>query len=297
MENKYLERQQTAAAMVDENKELAAIKGKMFLAKQFPRDADRAISNILAACQQPKLASMAIYSYPRGGQEVKGASIRLAEVVAQNWGNFLCGVKEIERYGDKALVSAYAWDLESNFQDEKIFEVPLKRTTKNGTYALTDERDIYELIANMGARRKRSTIMAVIPQFVFEIAMQQCEETLEKAMNQDGESIEDKRAAMLNAFREYGDWITEETIAGLFGKSFDAIGPKDMVRLQHLFCSIRDGFVTAEKVFGKTTPEQAAQPSAEEQNAFAAVVQKVKGSKKDAESTESADPLAAVDEG
>lgn len=296
MENNYLERQQTAAALVDENKELAAIKGKMFLAKQFPRNSDQAISNILFACQQPKLASMAIYSYPRGGQEVKGASIRLAEVVAQNWGNFLCGVKEIERYGDKALVSAYAWDLESNFQDEKIFEVPLKRTTKSGTYALTDERDIYELIANMGARRKRSTIMAVIPQYVFEIAMQQCEETLENAMKQGDESIEEKRAAMLVAFQQYGDWITDETIAGLFGKNFDAIGPKDMVRLQHLFCSIRDGFVTAEKVFGKTTPEETVQPSAEEQDALAAVVRKVKGRKNDAD-TENAGTVAAVDEG
>lgn len=295
MEN-YLERQQTSAAMVDENKELAAIKGKMFLAKQFPRDPKQAISNILAACQQVKLASMATYSYPKGDQEVKAPSIRLAEVVAQNWGNFLCGVKEIERYSDKALVSAYAWDLESNFQDERIFEVPFKRTTKKGTYALTDERDIYETIANMGARRKRAAIMTVIPQFIFDMAMQQCDETLEQEMKKDGESIEDKRAAMLNAFREYGDWITEETIAGLFGKNFDAIGPKDMVRLQHLFCSIRDGFVTAEKVFGKTTPEQEAQPSAEEQDAFAAVVQKVKGRKNNAD-TENAGTVAAVDEG
>lgn len=292
----YLERQQTVSSMMDENKELAAVWGKMFLAKQFPRNPEQAIANIKAACQNVKLAESATYSYPRGGKEVKGASIRLAEAVAQHWGNFLCGIKEIERSDGKATVSAYSWDLETNFQDEKIFEVVFVRDTQSGSYKLTEERDIYEKIANDGARRKRSTILAVIPQYVFDIAMEECAKTLLKSVS-DGKSIEEKRKEMLEAFRKYGDWITEDTIAGLFGKNFDAIEPADIVKLQHLYCSIRDGFISAEKAFKVTSTEEVAQPSLEEQGAFSAVVQKVKGGKKNAEPTATADPLAAVDEG
>ena len=59
----------------------------------------------------------------------------------------------------------------------------------------------------------------------------------------------------------------------------------------------QNGTIPEDLAFGKITPEQVAQPSEEEQNAYAAVVQKVKGRKNDAEPTESADTLAAVDEG
>lgn len=272
----FLERKGSTAVQTDENKELAAIKGKMFLAKQFPRDREQAIDNIIAACHNVKLAETAIYSFKRGDGEVRGPSIRLAEAVAQNWGNFLCGVKEIERFEGKALVSAFAWDLQTNFQDEKVFEVKFVRNTKNGTYPLKDERDIYEMIANQAARRKRSTIMAVIPQYIFELAMEECERTLLSSVNEDGGSLEDKRREMLEAFQKLAEWITEETIAGLFGKKFEAIEPKDIVQLKHLYCSIRDGFVSAEKAFGKASPEELAQPSQEEQDELSAVVANAK---------------------
>lgn len=278
-QTEFLERTGSTAVQTDENKELAAIKGKMFLAKQFPRNQEQAISNILFACNKLKLAETAIYSFKRGDSEVRGPSIRLAEAVAQNWGNFLCGVKEIERFDGKALVSSYAWDLETNFQDEKVFEVPLVRTTKNGTFPLTNERDIYEMIANQAARRKRSCIMAVVPQYIFELAMEACEKTLLDNVNENGGSLEEKRKEMLEAFQKLADWITEETIAGLFGKKFEAIEPKDIVKLQHLFCSIRDGFVSAEKAFGKASPEELAQPSIEEQAELAAVVENAKKGK------------------
>ena len=276
MGDNFLERKGSTAVQTDENKELAAIKSKMFLAREFPRNIDATVTKILTACGNIKLAEKAIYSYPKGGQEVTGPSIRLAEAVAQNWGNFLCGVKELERFSNKAIVSSYAWDLETNFQDEKVFEVPFVRNTKNGSYALTDERDKYEMIANQAARRKRACILAVIPQWIFDMAMEACEKTLTSALkNQTETTIEETRANMLAAFKEYGEWITEETLAGLFGKNFDAINNRDIVKLRNLYNSIRDGFVKADVAFGRVK-EGSEQPSIEETEQLGDLAEKVK---------------------
>ena len=43
---------------------------------------------------------------------------------------------------------AYAWDLESGYYDERQFQVRHWRDTKKGGYAIKEERDIYELVAN-----------------------------------------------------------------------------------------------------------------------------------------------------
>jgi hypothetical protein len=50
--------------------------------------------------------------------------------------------------------------LETGYYDERQFQVRHWRDRKQGGgYQLTDERDIYELIANFGQRRKRAVLL------------------------------------------------------------------------------------------------------------------------------------------
>ena len=132
------------------------VQGAIVMAKKFPRDEYDAMERIKRTCQRATLAEQAIYSYPRGGQTVMGPSIRLAEALAQNWGNIDYGVIELEQKNGSSEMMAYAWDLESNTRVTKIFTVEHKRDTRKGTYQLTDSRDIYEATANFGARRMRA---------------------------------------------------------------------------------------------------------------------------------------------
>lgn len=120
------------------------VQGAIVMAKKFPRDEYDAMERIKRTCQRATLAEQAIYSYPRGGQTVMGPSIRLAEALAQNWGNIDYGVIELEQKNGSSEMMAYAWDLESNTRVTKIFTVEHKRDTRKGTYQLTDSRDIYE---------------------------------------------------------------------------------------------------------------------------------------------------------
>lgn len=248
------------ALATEETKEIAEVQAKMILARNFPRDPESCMDMIRFECQNKELAEMAIYEFPRGDSVVRGASIRLVECVARHWGNIISGIKEIGGDGRRSTVKAYCWDMQSNFYDEKIFEVEYIRNTRKGSYEITDARDKYEMMANMAARRKRACMQAIIPQFVIENAMQACTETLSKSINPD--NIEDTKAAMLAAFMKFGEWITTDHLAAVCGKDWEHISARDVVKLRNLFNAIKDGFVKPETAFGtEPDPEK---PSLEE---------------------------------
>jgi len=124
------------------------VQAAMIIAKRFPRDEARAFDKILRSCQRQGLAEQSEYTYPRGGQKIVGPSIRLAEAIAQNWGNVDYGIIELSNNNESSEMMAYAWDLETNTRVTKIFTVKHWRDTKQGGYALNDSRDIYETTAN-----------------------------------------------------------------------------------------------------------------------------------------------------
>lgn len=280
--NEIMARQTSQVGEYQESKQLSEIKGKMFLARQFPRDPERSLQAVLMECQRPKLAEAAQYEYPKGDTVVTGPSIRLVEVLARHWGNIDSGVTEIDTYSDHTVVKAYAWDLEGNVSDEKTFSVPHKRTTKKGSYKLTDERDIYEMVANKAARRKRSCLLAVMPGWYVEAALEACNETLRNSVT-NGKNIEEVREAVVTAFAEFG--ISPDHIAAKLGRPIDKLDPNDIVKLRHLYAAIKDGFVKAADAFG--TSEQATSadlPSEDEENALEALNRELTGGRDAADS-------------
>lgn len=221
------------AALVQ--REVAEVQAAMVIAKREPRDPRRAMDSIINNCTREGLAERAIYQYARGGQDITGPSIRLAEELARGWGNILTGVTELSRLNGYSECLAYAWDLETNFRDEKRFQVKHWRDTKKGGYALTDERDIYETIANSGARRKRACILSVIPVDVQEAAVEQCELTMRTKINVTPEKI----ASMVAAFGEFG--VTKSQIERRIQRRVETITPALMANLGKVFNSLKDG--------------------------------------------------------
>lgn len=213
------------------------VQAAMVVAKKFPRNPTESMNRILDSCTRRTLAESAMYSYPRGGQEVTGPSIRLAECLAQNWGNIDFGYIELEQKNGESQVMAYAWDLETNTRQSKVFNVPHRRDTKKGSITLTDSRDIYELVANQAARRVRSCILAIIPGDVIEAAVKQCELTLTGGKIPLPDRIRD----MVEKFAELE--ISAEQLSGFIGKNVDAFTAQDVVRLAKIYRSIKDGVV------------------------------------------------------
>lgn len=244
----------TAAMMV--SRQAQEVQAAMVVAKRFPRDERAACDRILAACTRPSLAESAVYEYPRGGETVTGPSIRLAESLAQNWGNLDFGFIELEQKPGESQVMAYAWDLETNTRQCKIFSVPHVRHTKKGDYPLTDPRDIYEMVANQAARRVRACILGVIPGDVVDAALNQCEKTLN---TQGGAPLDVRIKSMAELFKtEFS--ITEEMLAGYIGKKVEAFTEADMVRLRKVYRSLKDGVIGSEYFIEKMN-DSVAQPA------------------------------------
>lgn len=217
----------------------------MLAAKKFPRDQVVAFNNILRACQRMKLAESSMYEYPRGGEKITGPSIRLAEAIAQNWGNIDFGFMELEQRNGVSQVMAYAWDLETNARQTKLFSVPHIRHTRRGDYPLTDPRDIYELVANQAARRVRACILGIIPGDVVEAAVERCNKTLREGYE---EPLVDRVRTMARAF-EKDFSVTLPMLEKYLGCRSDAFSENDFVRLKKVYVALRDGMAKREDYF------------------------------------------------
>lgn len=243
--------QQTAAVQTTVGRYLQEVQGMVFMAKQYPRDTFQSWQRIKEACSRRTLAEVASYEYPRGGEKVAGPSIRLAEVLAQCWGNVAYGVTELEQRAGESDCLAYAWDLETNVRAEKTFTVKHERKARGRITKLSDPRDIYEMVANLGARRQRACILAVIPKDIVDAAVEECEKTL---MGDNKEPIADRLRKMLERFSELG--ITKEMIEKKQGYALTSFTEKDILSLGRIYNSIKDDMGKREDYFDLAKPAQ-----------------------------------------
>lgn len=249
-----------AASMMMLSRQAQEVQAAMVVAKRFPRDERASADRILETCSRESLAKDAMYEYTKGGETINGPSIRLAEALAQNWGNIDFGVIELEQRKGESQVMAYAWDLETNTRMSKIFTVPHMRHTKKGDYPLTDPREIYEMVANQGARRERACILGVIPGDVVDMAMQQCERTLKA--NKDPLDVRIKN--MVEAFQSDFN-VGPDALRNYIGKNVEAFSEADVVRLGKVYRSLKDGVIGSEYFMDKLkdAPEEKPQEAPE----------------------------------
>lgn len=239
-----LAERRTVTADMAINRQAQEVQAAMVIAKRFPRDEVESYNRILRACQRVSLAEQAMYEYPRGDQKVTGPSIRLAEALAQNWGNIDYGIIELDQRRGESQVMAYAWDLETNTRQSKVFSVPHVRGTKKGNIPLTDPRDIYEMVANYGARRLRACILGVIPGDVIDSAIAQCNVTLQG--QSQGPLIDNIRGAV-RMFEELG--IDSRMLEKYIGCKVEAFSMNDLIRLKKVYRSLKDGMAKREDYF------------------------------------------------
>lgn len=215
-------------------------EASVLMAKKFPRNEQAAYNRIINSCSRPSLAQKSIYSFKRGGQKVEGPSIRLAEVIARSWGNLQFGVKEVERRSNMSVVEAYCWDMESNTRSSKEFSVMHIRDTKDGPKPLLNERDIYETVANQGARRLRNCILSCIPEDIVDNAVQAVNETLIQAAKGNAVDMQAKIRSMVEAFQAIG--VTREQLEIYLNTKVEAATAKQIVDLGKIYSSIKEEY-------------------------------------------------------
>lgn len=229
------------------SRETAEVYARMQIAKLAPRDEFAAEARILRACTRMSLATQAEYEYQKGGQKIIGPSIRLAEVMAQNWGNIDYGIREVEQRDGVSHMQAYAWDLETNTKRTIDFQVRHERTARGKVTQLTDARDIYETTANQGSRRMRACILGIIPGDIAEAATAKCRETIK---NGNKTPLKNRIRNMIETFKdEYS--VRPEWLENYIGCKTSAFSENDFIRLSNVYRSLEDGMSDVESYFGK----------------------------------------------
>lgn len=263
--NSRAELAQTAGARQNQSREIAEMQVTYLMAQQFPRDPAKAMNRILDAFTRLSLAEKSQYEYSRGGTEIRGPSIKAMEAIAAEWENIDVKWRVVSRGVDArgipfSEVEASAIDTQTRTRKSIAFPVSHWRDTKQGGYALKDERDIYELCANMAQRRVRACIEAVIPTDVIEAAMEQADTTLQKV-----DTSPEAMQKMLVAFEPFG--VTRAHIEKRIQRSLDSIKPTQVVSLKRIYASLRDGVSEPADWFDKPAAAPAAGKPSPEGNA------------------------------
>jgi hypothetical protein len=244
-----------ALAANSEARAVAEVKAQVLMARQFPRDPRASMERILRECDRPSLAEQATYSFPRAKETVTGPSIRLAEMLARNWGNCTFGMEVLDRRKDEygvgqSIIRAFAWDLETNTYISRQFELKHWRQTRAGGYKITDDRDIYELEANMASRRMRACILQMLPGDVTQSAVDKCRLTLSGALSEMMKDPAQKRNMMIKTakvFEKMG--ISKADLEVYLGVKFDDWGADQALKLKEVKNSLDDGIQSIGDIF------------------------------------------------
>jgi hypothetical protein len=238
-----------ALASAEQQRVLGELQAEIMLARLNPRDPQAAVDAILRDCSRVTLAAVSQYEYARGGTEITGPSIKLMEAIARRWGNVRSGFKVIHSENGVSEVLTYAFDVETGYRDERQFPVRHVRDTRNGPVPVVDERDVYELIANMAQRRKRSCLQAIIPADVIDAAREQCTETMNANVDISVEGLK----KLLAAFSEFN--VTQKQIEQRIQSRLEAISPGQVMQLSRIYTSLKDGMSQPSQWFRAADPE------------------------------------------
>ena len=191
------------ATAVEQSRAVAEVQAAIVVAQQCPRNVPAAIDMMRESCRRKELAERAFFSYKRGAT-VTGPSVHLARELARCWGNIQYGLREMRRDDEASEMLAYAWDVQTNARCDNIVINPHRGYT--GGRELTDLRDVYENNANVGARRVREAIFAVLPAWYVEEAVEICNQTLKHG---DGKPLPLRIASAIEVFGNLGVKVSQ----------------------------------------------------------------------------------------
>jgi hypothetical protein len=223
---------------VESSRAVAEVAAMVRVAQDLPRSIDAAVREMRASCSRLAMARVAFYSFNRGGNDIDGPSADLARELARCWGNMTYGTNEIgqDRVAGESEMQAWAWDVQTNTRRAISFVVPHVRVTNKGQNRtdLTDPADIYYNNQNAAARREREMVLAVLPKWFVDEAVDVCNATLAREV--ETKPIEVRRREAVEGWDTKG--VTRAQLEERIGKPVDEWTTNDMVGLGNLWRSI-----------------------------------------------------------
>lgn len=228
------------------------INQQIATAKQYPRDLQAVLNKIATyATMDNETAADCFYVLRRngqnGGQVIEGLSVRMAEIIANCWGNMRVCTRIVGNDGRTITAQGICHDLETNVAVS--VEVKRRITDRQGR---TFSEDMQVVTGNAAsAIAFRNAVLKVVPKVVTKRIIEDVKQVaIGKALD-----LETSRANVVAYFAKLG--VTTDQLLGYLGITKVEEIDKEMVyELRATANAIKEGTTSVEETFVKPALEK-----------------------------------------
>ena len=242
---------------VFEAQERAAIDTQVATAKRYPRNLRRVLDNsVVIVTMSKETAKSCRYAKPVGTSTINGASVHLARIICQQYGNIRVQ-QRIKSIDAKSIVAeAVAFDMETNYA--VCVEARRSIIGKNGQRY--SESVIETNAMAILAIAERNAILKVIPKSLVDYVYNEAFKCAYGELSDDTKLLKE-REKIYNEFKNKYNILEDDVnkIAGV--KTKEAIKPENIADLVGVLQCLQDKEITVEDIIKKhekPTPEQQA---------------------------------------
>ncbi|PZR88391.1 MAG: hypothetical protein DI537_23930 [Stutzerimonas stutzeri] len=226
----------------------AEVDQQIATARALPRSIQRAVSQIMTlATLDEESAEECVYALPRGGKPIKGPSVRLAEIIASQWGNCRVGARvvHVDRFEKYVEAEGVFHDLETN--TATTARVRRRISDKSGKL-LTE--DMIVVTGNAACSiAKRNAILGAVPKAVWRKAYA----AVESVIAGDVKTLVERRDRAMKAFAAFG--VKPEQVYEAIGVGgVDDISLDHMTTLLGMHSALKSGESNVEEMFPRRPP-------------------------------------------
>lgn len=228
----------------------AEIDMQIATAHAFPRSHAKFLRDVMSlATLTPEIAESCIYALPRGGKDIEGPSIRLAEMVASSYKNLRTGARVIFNDGKHVTAQGIVHDLEGNIMHtEEVRRSILQHEWKNGIKTgrmVTMNEDMQTITGRAAcAIAYRNAIFKVVPAALIQDVIDRVKEIIRGT----AETLGVRRKKAIKYFTDLK--ISPETIFAAIGvKGEEDIDLDKFTVLRGMCSGHRNGEASLESLF------------------------------------------------
>lgn len=250
------------------------VDAQISTAKKFPRDlvkARIAAECAVVAAEQAQLKedeqkAACYYALPRQKKDehgrwrtefIMGPNVRLAEILAQTYGNLRVAARQIGEDDKAVYAEAVTWDLENNL-------IILMEARRSITYSGGGKYkpDMVTVTANANtAVALRNSVLRVVPQAFWQPLYKLAQRTTAEGRNGKGKKLplEERRARMFRYFVALG--ADKDAVLAVLGREKpEDVTEEDLVKCRGMATAIDNKEASAKSIFGTGPAEFDGQP-------------------------------------
>lgn len=228
-----------------EAQDRALIDKQIATAKMYPRDIKKAMRGVVElATLDIETAKTIGYTLPRGGKEIKGPSVALARIVAQQYGNIRVDAKVIDIDATHITSQATCIDLENNVGIR--LEVKARITKKNGERY---DDDMITVTGNAASSKAlRNAVFATVPKSLVDAGYDAAQEMIEGELKNEEKFKKNLKKTIEHLEKQYK--VTAQNVCNYLGiQSIESINPEQLAHLIGLVQGMKEGRVKVEDAF------------------------------------------------